>query len=136
MPQFRSTKDILTDLERNELYNENNYDSNTAWLPVTKEWDYKRELTIDDVDIWEVIHEASGGLGIYASYVPWAEFYMVCSGLKPGDGRDPYIETYYGPGAQQKVADKAQQLGLPIGWFKTWVPEEESWLYQTSAHGK
>ena len=34
-------------------------------------------MQIEDVDLWEVIYEQGGSVGVYASYNPFAEFYMI-----------------------------------------------------------
>ena len=77
MPFFKSTKDILKSPWEDELFNPNWMDSDKLVLPPSKEWDYSRELSIEDVDIWEVISEMSGPSGIYASWLPYAEFYII-----------------------------------------------------------
>jgi hypothetical protein len=40
-------------------------------------WDGNRPIRFEDVDLWEVITEMSGPIGIYASYLPYAEYYVV-----------------------------------------------------------
>jgi len=130
MPQYRTTADIFTNLERNEIYDDPNFDPERSHIPPLKEWDYKRKLTLQDVDIWEVITEASGGLGLYASHLPYAEFYLLTTGLEPGVIRKPFFETFYGPGAQYRAAKSARSLGLKLSFSNVWIPESEVWLYQ------
>lgn len=125
MPIFKSTYNILKAPWEDEVFNPNWMDSNTIVLPPKKDWDYSRELQIEDVDIWEVIYETSGPNGLYASWSPYAEFYMLlrppcCGGLT----------TYYGKGAQQKVQEEVNKLGWPIMINKIWVDPEKMWLYE------
>lgn len=104
-------------------------DSNKIITPPKKEWDYKRPMQIEDVDLWEVIYEQGGAVGIYAAYNPYAEFYMIRVGWfleAQGYG----AEIYYGPGAQQKVIKRAEELGIPLSINKQWVEPEDMWLYQ------
>ena len=102
MPLFRETQHIFNPDKAGLEYFESywmNYDK--AVYPPTSEWDYGRELQIEDVDLWEVIMEWSDGnlilpeeysedskiinnigggggfSGVYASWRPHAEFYMV-----------------------------------------------------------
>jgi len=96
-------------------------DSNTLQLPPKKDWDYSRELTIEEVDIWEVIWEASGGQGLYASWSPYAEFYLL--------NINGQINTLYGPNSQKELIKTIKELNLPISINKIWVEPEDMWLY-------
>lgn len=123
--RFKSTQNIFKDF--GEVFESKWSDSNTPIYPPNPSWDYSRELTIDDIDIWEVIYEQGGGLGIYAAWCPYAEFYLVRTGWwnAPND-----LETYYGPGAQDKVQKRMNDLKIPYCLNKTWVDPEEMWLYE------
>jgi hypothetical protein len=123
---FRSTANIFKDF--NEVFEDKWAQSNIVMTPPTKPWDYSRELQIEDVDIWEVIYEQGGGIGIYASWSPYAEFYLVRRGL----GREVLgfgLETYYGAGAQKQVQKVIEEMGLPIASKEMWVEPEYMWLY-------
>ena len=123
---FRSTANIFKDF--NEVFEDKWAQSNIVMTPPTKPWDYSRELQIKDVDIWEVIYEQGGGCGIYASWSPYAEFYLVGRGWERevlGFG----LETYYGAGAQKQVQKVIKEMGLPIAAKKMWVEPEDMWLY-------
>ena len=137
MPLFKSTYNILKKYDEDEVFNPNWMDSDKLVLPPSTEWDYARELQIEDVDIWEVLYEASNGIGLYAAWEPYAEFYMITTGYSNGDPRivngipywDRKIETYYGPGVQAEVYKRCQQLGIHIPVRKTWVDDDDLWLY-------
>jgi hypothetical protein len=104
-------------------------DSNKIITPPKKDWDYKRPMQIEDVNIWEVIYEQGGGVGIYASWDPYAEFYMIRVGWfleQQGYG----AEVYYGPGAMDKVMKRAEELEIPLSKNKVWVEPDDMWLYQ------
>ncbi len=77
MPQFRTTYNILTKSDEDELFDPNWMDSDKIILPPRVEWDYSRELQIEDVNIWEIIYQQGGGIGLYAAWDPFAEFYML-----------------------------------------------------------
>jgi len=136
MPFFKSTLNILKRPHEDEIFNINQFDRSDIYLPKTSEWDYNREMQIEDVDIWEVIYEASGGIGIYAAWTPYAEFYLFTTGWKPllpnQQINDRMWETYYGSGAQQKVMTRAKALNIPISTQKIWVDNDQLWLYQNS----
>ena len=141
MPLLKTTYNILTKYDEDEL-------KNTKWSTrshfiddklIPPEWDYSREMKIEDVDMWEILQECSGGLGVYAAWAPFAEFYMVTTGIDYTQGPriengTPYwtrkIETYWGPGSQQKVITRALQLNIPLWIKKVWVDDNDMWLYQ------
>lgn len=125
--RFKSTHNIFKDF--GEVFDPNWMDSDKISLPPKREWDYSRELQIEDIDIWEVISEASGGWGVYAAWSPYAEFYMLRTGWRnelAGNG----IETYYGAGAQKKVQQRMKELGFLVATNEVWVEPEDMWLYQ------
>jgi hypothetical protein len=129
MACFKTTYNILKKPWECELYDDNWLDSNKVELPWTGgDWDYSRELTIDDVDIWEVLYESGNSFGIYAAYSPNAEFYMIRVGYileQQGYG----IETYYGPEAGKSVFKRAKELKVDLPVYKEWVAPEDLWLH-------
>ena len=138
MPLFKSTYNILTNPAEDEVFDPNWMDSDKLVLPPKKNWDYKRELTIEDVDIWEILYEGSYGLGLYAAWSPYAEFYMMTTGWKPmvkeRIANERKIETFYGPQAQQKIIKRIKELNLDIRvkFYDTWVDEEDMWIHKKS----
>lgn len=138
MHQFKSTYNILVKQDEDEVFRKSWFETDKLCLPPSKKWDYSRELQIEDVNIWEVICEESNGLGLYASWDPYAEFFFVTKGL---DTRNqiriindiPYydrlIETFYGPQAQQKATNLAVSLGMHIWSRSVWVDDEDMWLH-------
>lgn len=122
--RFKSTANIFKDF--GEVFESKWMDSNKIEVPPHPDWDYSRELQIDDIDIWEVIYEQGGGMGVYAAWCPNAEFYLVRTGWwnAPND-----IETYYGAGANAKVQARMKELGIPFVTHEVWVEPEEMWLY-------
>lgn len=141
MPEWKSTYNILKKVDEDEVFNPNWMDSNKLITPSHKKWDYKREMKIEDVNIWEQIYVADGGIGVYAAWDPYAEFYLVLTGNNyindPQiiDGQhywDKQWETYYGSMAFEQVKIKMIELGIPINEQPLWVDEEDMWLYQPS----
>ena len=132
MPQFKTTYNILTE-QGTEYWDPNWMDSNTLIVPPKKNWDYKREMVVDDVDIWEVLCEIGGGVGAYAAWSPYAEFYLITAGWLPlkenQKFNDLIIETYYGPGIQSTVENRMKELGMIVSKQEHWIEPEDLWLY-------
>jgi len=138
MPFFKSTYNILKKYDEDEAFESKWMDSDKLVLPPKVDWDYNREMIVEDVDLWEVLYEASGGIGVYAAWLPYAEFYMITTGL---DFRNkvryineiPYydrqIETFYGPSAQEKLIKRTGELGISLSIHQSWVEPEDMWLY-------
>ena len=103
MPRFKTTEMILKGIE--EYFDENWMDSPFIQLPNNQSWDYSRELQIEDIDIWEVISESSGLTGLYAAWLPYAEFYMIIKNRQVDS-------TYYGIGSDEYAAKRCDEIGI------------------------
>ena len=123
MPFFKTTHNIFAAPDQDELHNDNWFDTPFLQLPPYKKWDYSRELTIEDIDIWEVIFQKGGGIGAYAAWNPYAEFYMITTGFYNE------IETYQGPGVQIKIQKRMKSLGIPFSINKIFVEDDISIFY-------
>lgn len=128
MPIFKTTKDILKNPWEDELFDPNWMDSDKLVLPPKIDWDYSRELQIEDIDIWEVIYQQGGGLGVYAAWSPYAEFYLITSPAFLY--KENSIETYYGANAQKQVQGRMKDLNIPFSLNEVWVEPENMWLYE------
>jgi hypothetical protein len=128
MPQFRTTYNILTKADEDELFDHNWMDSDKIILPPRKEWDYSRDLQIEDVNIWEIIYQQGGGIGLYAAWDPFAEFYMIT--LPHFKIVTNSIETYYGKKASNRAYKRARELGMHVNLNKLWVDPDKAWLYE------
>ena len=123
MPFFKTTTNILVD--HGEYFESKWMDSNKLVLPPSTPWDYQRKLTIEDVDIWEVIFE-NGPAAVYGAWAPYAEFYLVKLVLP---NQQHTLETFYGPKASDKVAIRLNALGITLPKTQLWVENDELWLH-------
>lgn len=138
MPQFKSTYNILIKPDEDEVFESSWVENSELILPPSPSWDYGRELTIDDVDIWEVLFQGSHGLGVYAAWCPHADFYMITTGFDTSvvtyDGPTPYcrrhVETYYGANSQSQVYQRAKELGIHLQTHTVWAEDNQIWLHQ------
>jgi hypothetical protein len=93
--------------------------SNVNTLPPSELWREDRQITLEDVQIWEQIYHQEGNVGIYAAWHPYDELYIVVYNLflnVPGG-----IEMFYGNDAQDKVLEKAKKLGIDLEFNKVWI---------------
>lgn len=117
MPVFRTTAQIFSHLGE-EVLDPNWADYDKVQLPPTKKWDYQRDMTIEDVEIWEVIREGGGGMGIYAAWLPFAEFYMVMINWD--------MAFFYGKGAQREMLKFIKECGVKdLPMYSVLVTDEE-----------
>lgn len=124
MPIYRTTNDIFK--FESSYFDENWMNLTSPFLPPTKEWDYKKEMQIEDVDVWEVLYEASGGPLLYAAWIPYAEFYLLIPTFRPPQFE---IETYYAKGAQKKIQKRIKELNMNLIPSQQWIEPENMWLY-------
>ena len=129
MPFFKTTHNIFNTPWEDELWDNNWFNSNKVVLPPNRPWDYKKELKIEDVQIWEQIYFESGGTGLYAAWDPYAEMYLITKNLHAKDLENRYTEIFYGKNAGNRAYKKAIDLGMPIVVNKVWVEDEEMWKY-------
>jgi hypothetical protein len=123
MPQFRETSAIFTDQKTNIFDKDWDIVNKPAFFPPNSDWDYQRDMMIEDVNIWEVILEQSHGISLYAAWDPYAEFYMIVDGVSMS------VEYFYGSKSSQKVFKRMKELGQNLAVSKAWVEPENMWLY-------
>jgi hypothetical protein len=84
MPRWKVTEQILNLSKDGEFFDENwmNYDRIWQYAPEPIPWDSTRPIRFEDVDLWEVITEMSGPIGVYAAYQPYDEYYVVTKNWK------------------------------------------------------
>jgi hypothetical protein len=139
MPLFRTTNQIFKKIGEKGGHVETNWMDSILVEDITppkKDWDYKRELQIKDINIWEVIFERAGlfipgtegqdsAEALYAAWDPHAEFYLLRA-----NGKD---ETFYGAGALRRLGDRMEELNIQYSVNQEyWVPTENMWLYNSN----
>lgn len=124
MPVFKKTEEIL---DHPWLGNNVNVGLNPAQLPPRLEWDHSKDLKFLDVVLWEQIYCQPGNIGIYASWDPYAEFYIIVYNLFAKS--ELGVEKYYGPGAKNKVLEKASKLGIHLEKNQIWVDDQNFWVH-------
>jgi hypothetical protein len=127
MPFYKTTKNIFID--HGEYFDQDWMNYEEVYVPSNKKWDYKEELKLEDVDLWEIIWESD--FGIYAAYEPYAEFFLLkypLSFMEDHPELPPY-ETFYGKLAQQRLLAHLSKWKIQLPINKIWVDDDELWLY-------
>lgn len=119
---YRTTQEIFDD-SINRI-DKNKYLTKDMFIPKRYYWDYSREPNIEDVDLWEVIYERGGGVGVYGAFIPYCEYYMICLGWNIQDSAYKF-ETFYGKNAMRHVYSRCKELSIPININQYWVDNEE-----------
>jgi len=104
MPRFKSTQNIFKD--GLEEFDPNWMSKPFLELPPSIPWDNSKDLQPEDIDLWEVVAEMSGPTGVYAAWLPYAEFYMI---VHNGN----IDSTYYGDGSDKYAAKRCEELRIP-----------------------
>lgn len=127
MPIFKTTYNILVKPWEDESFDPNWMDSDKIKLPPKTDWDYSAELKVENVSLWEQIYSQGGGLGLYAAWDPYAEFYLI---TLPGYiNKENSIETYYGSGALEAVKKRSKELGIILPKNDVWIDPDNMWLF-------
>lgn len=105
---IRSTHDILNHPWKLD-FSSHTRPTNTQTPPG---WNQDREITVPDVAFWEQIYYAPGSLGIYVSWSPYTEFYMIVYNLF--SHLDQGTQTFYGPDAAEQVSRQAAVFGINL----------------------
>jgi hypothetical protein len=123
---FKTLDQIKTNLWWTNDYIET--DNDLSSIPKREEWYYDKALSVTDIKLWEQLYFQPGILGVYASWDPYAEFYIVVHNLFLDT--DIGIISFYGKDAANKLTEylKSYEIVLPI--FRSYVEDKDVWLYK------
>lgn len=96
-----------------------NLDLSVGYYSVDSNWNYDNTISINDVKMWEQIYYKPGHVGIYVSYDPNVEFYMITYNFFID--RKLGIETFYGKDAVNQVIQRSKDLGIDLDVQTKWV---------------
>lgn len=108
MPRWRETGQIIRLDRYDEVFDDNwmNYDRVWKYAPPSPDWTAARPMRIEDVDIWEIITEVSGPVGVYAAWCPYGELYMVTN-------RGALVREFSGWRANERLERYLVANGIP-----------------------
>jgi hypothetical protein len=115
MTKFRSTQQILSSIWKFE-----NVDISIN--PNPNYWVEKRKMTIEDVKVWEELEFVPGCFGIYVSWDPYAEFYLITFNqfLDNPTG----IRIFSGEHAAEEVKKFTKKLGCDLSLNKILINDQ------------
>lgn len=108
MPRWKETKQVLELQHDGEVFDENwmNYDRISQYAPPSTPWTGDRPMRMEDVEIWEVITEMSGPVGVYGAWLPYGELYIVTRGWT-------LVEEFSGWRANERLEQYLIQHNIP-----------------------
>jgi len=77
-------------------------------------WPSHKKLTLEEVKIWEQIYHRPGAIGVYASWDPYEDFYIITHNLHLNSR---FIEEYQGQSAVDDVIDRCRNFGVEIQFY-------------------
>ena len=83
-----------------------NYEKISQYAPPIIYWDSKVPIKFENVELWEVISEISGPVGVYAAYMPYAEYYIVVN-------RGKIMAEFTGWNANKRLEEYLIQNNIP-----------------------
>lgn len=92
------------------------------------QWHYVRPLKIEEVSLWEEIFYQPGHIGIYASYQPYAEMYIIVYDLFKH--KQETTEIFYGKDAATRVSNRAYELGVKLETNPLYVDSRNIWMFK------
>ena len=95
--------------------------------PKIENWDYTDVVSISTVNLWETLFFQPGNIGIYASWDPYIEYYILTHNLFLDF--QPSILEFYGSGSNKQIIQKCKDLKIEITPNSIWVDSDNSWLY-------
>lgn len=89
-----------------------NLDSGFEYYKVDKNLTLDSPPSISDIKMWEQLYYESGVVGIYVSYDPKIEFYMITYNVFID--KEKGIETFFGSNAVEELVSRANKLGIDL----------------------
>lgn len=124
MPRWKTTEQILNVSKDGEFFDENwmNYDSLYQYIPPNPIWKENREIKFEDVSIWEVICEWSGLSGVYASWCPYAHYFIVLENWK-------IIHEFRGKKGEKMLQKYLKEKKISFSLNKIWIDNNDLTSY-------
>ena len=113
MIKLKSTHEILT----------MPWKESTNYIPVggkiPSAWKGNVPPTINDIHFWEELYYEPGNIGVYVSWSPYEEFYLIAYNLFANQTFG--TETFYGTDSALEVVKKLSKLRIDLPINKIWI---------------
>lgn len=125
MPRWKTTEQLLHLSKDGEFFDENwmNYNSIYQYMPKQIKWKEDHLIKFEDVDIWEVIVEVSGPIGIYAAWQPYAPYFVIMKNWS-------IEQEFWGIEGEKQLYQYMIDNGINMPLNQIWVDEEDMPLYK------
>jgi hypothetical protein len=130
MPRWKTSEQILNLSKDGEVFDENwmNYISIYQYMPRPIKWKENRLIKFEDVDIWEVIAEISGPVGIYAAWQPYAPYFVAMKNWS-------IDQEFWGVYGEKRLHSYMVNHGIHVPINSIWIDEEDVPLYKNEIGG-
>ena len=112
---FKSTAHILNNPWKEDVPN---IDPNPKMVPPKTSWTSNNRPDIDDVKLWQQIYYEPGVVGVYASWDPYVDLYMITYNLFMD--KDLGVKSFYGPEAEEQVKQELKKLDINLPEYTVW----------------
>jgi hypothetical protein len=106
-----------------------NYNSIYQYLPPNPPWNERRPIKFEDIDLWEVITEMSGPIGVYAAWCPYSHYFIVTDHWT-------IVKEFWGIQGEKDLQKYLTEAGIPFSTNKIWVDEDVVQHYINSTKNK
>lgn len=79
-----------------------------------------KKLSFEDVEQWEELYYFPGTIGVYASWKPYSEFYIIVHNLYLDRN---HTEIYQGEEAIDRVIDRCKKYGIELDVSTKYIPD-------------
>lgn len=130
MPRWKTSEQILNLSKDGEVFDENwmNYDSIYQYMPKPTKWKENRLIKFEDINIWEVIAEVTGPIGIYAAWQPYAPYFVAMKNWS-------IDQEFWGVEGEARLHQYMIDHGIHVNIKKFWIDEEDIPLYKNEIGG-
>ena len=131
MPRWKLSEQILNYKNNVEFFDESwmNYDSIFDYMPEPVKWKESRQIKFEDVQIWEIISEVSGPIGVYAAWQPYAPYFIVTK-------KYSIDKEFWGTKGEEDLQKYVVKYGICLPKNTIWVDSEDMYLYENKISQK
>jgi len=118
MTRWKTTENILSLKKDGEIFDPNWMDCNSIsqYAPPAPKWAENRRIKFEDVDVWEVIYEQTGPIGIYAAWCPYSHYFVVMDNWS-------IVGEYWGVEGEKSLVREMSLRGIECKFNTVWIDD-------------